>query len=360
MRGRRFFPLDEQLGLRKDSWSGGAARVMTRFGLREPSFELAAEGYREATGGAVSGASVRRVTQGFGQQVREQQTAEAERAAQVGPFEEFPQERWLELQAPLRGVGNLSSDGTMILVREEGWKEVKVAAFSQVETLAPRHPDRRAAQRGGPRAQTDIVRLSQHSYCAGVWEADTFGLYQYAEGLRRGFDRLSQASSVNDGARWIARITDTNFPHAQQIVDWTHATEHLWAVGHAVYGEATPEATHWVAQRKTELWEGQIDAVVAVLQSLDLDAEGYSDGVRQAPQYFASRKAALRYAEFRQAGYPIGSGTVESAADNVVKPRMQRPGRGWGREYADAMLAALGELHSGRLATTWQRIATAA
>ena len=342
--------------LRSDSWSGGAARVMTRCGLREPSFEQAAEGYREATGGQVSGASVRRVTQGFGQHVREQHRAEAKRAARVGAFEEFPHERWLPLEQPLTGIGNVSSDGTMILIRKEGWKEVKVAAFSQVEALPPDHPNRRAVQRSGEVATREVVRLSQHSYCAGLWDADTFGGYQYLEGLRRGFDRLGAPSSVNDGAKWIARVTDTNFPKAQQILDWSHGSEHLWAVGEALFGEGTSATAQWVKQRQAELWAGHGEAVVATLQGLNLDQEKYPDLVRQAPGYFAERLEQMRYADFRKAGYPIGSGTVESAARNVVQPRMRRPGRGWASENADAMLAALAEFHSGRLHSTWQHV----
>ena len=342
------------MGLRADSWSGGAARVMTRCGLREPSFAHAAEGYTEATGGQVSSASVRRVTQGFGRAVQARQAGEAQRAGEVGAFEEVPQERWLELHTPLEDTGNLSSDGTMILIREEGWKEAKVAAFSAVESLAPHHPDRRKAQREGPRQDEAVVRLSDHSYCAGVWDADTFGTYQYVEGLRRGFDRVAGASSVNDGAVWIARITDLNFPEAQFIVDWSHSMEHLWAVAHAKYGEGTAQATTWMQERETELWAGNVASVVAALEALDLDAT-YPDHVRQAPQYFAKRAAAMRYADFRKQGYPIGSGTVESAARNVVQPRMRRPGRGWQHDNADAMLAALCEFHSGCLTWAWQQ-----
>ncbi len=44
-------------------------------------------------------------------------------------------------------------------------------------------------------------------------------LYQYAEGLRRGLDHCPKRSSVNDGALWIKRITDLNFPGVPQIVD---------------------------------------------------------------------------------------------------------------------------------------------
>ena len=37
---------------------------------------------------------------------------------------------------------------------------------------------------------------------------------------------------------------------------------------------------------------------------------------------------------------PLGSGMVESAANTVVHHRLKRPGRGWTRDQAQAMLAA--------------------
>jgi hypothetical protein len=342
--------------LREDHWSDGAARVITRHGLREPSFALAAEAYTDATGGSVSGSSVRRVCEGFGKRLGEKKEREAARTMKVGAYGESPRDRWMELKDPIQGVGNVSSDGTMILIREEGWKEVKLAAFSQVELLEPTDKRRRQAQCEGKRKQEDVVRLSDHSYCAGVWDTDTFGAYQYAEGLRRGFDLLADKSSVNDGAPWIERITKANFPQAKQILDWGHSKRRLWAVAHAIYGESKSEAAAWVQRRKDELWDSEVELVVRELKALDLNRSIYPDEVRQAPSYFWGKRERMRYNEFREAGYPIGSGTVESGARNVVQPRMRRPGRGWQRENAQAMLAALGELHSGRFRWAWGQI----
>jgi len=96
--------------------------------------------------------------------------------------------------------------------------------------------------------------------------------------------------------------------------------------------------------------------VIRELDVLNLDRSTYPDEVRQAQGYFRGNRKRMRYDEFRAAGYPIGSGTVESGARNVVQPRMRRPGRGWKRENAQAMLAALGELHSGRFRWAWQQV----
>jgi hypothetical protein len=87
---------------------------------------------------------------------------------------------------------------------------------------------------------------------------------------------------------------------------------------------------------------------------LDLDQERWPDEVRQAPGYFAGNRKRMRYDEFRAEGYPIGSGTVESGINTVVHHRMKRPGQGWERSNAQAMLAGLSELHSGRFDQTWQ------
>ena len=187
-------------------------------------------------GSYISRSSVRRITEGFGQRLAAHKGQEAEGASTVAKAGESPHERRVKLQDPIEGRGNISSDGTMILVRGEGWKEVKAATFSKVDILEPSSGQRRAAQRKGKRADEDMVRLSAHSYCAGLWDVDTFGPYQYAEGLRRGIDQVERLSSVNDGALWIERMTLTNFPGARQIVDWSHAVERLWAVAHAVYG----------------------------------------------------------------------------------------------------------------------------
>ena len=353
MRGRLFPPLDQKLALRADHWSGGAARVATRLGLQAKSFDLAAEGFSDAVGRAISGDSVARLTEDWGRRVAEQRRAEAERANQPGRRGEWLAQRRLPEVAPITTQANISTDGAMMLVREEGWKEVKVVAISAVRTQPAR--TRQSAQ-PSRRDGDPLVTLSQHSYQAGLWDADTMAVYQYAEGLRRGLDYCPKRSSVNDGAVWIKRITDTNFPGVPQIVDWSHATQHLWAVANAVYGERTAASQQWVETQSDRLWSGQVAQVVATLDKLDLQQPRWPDLVQEAPNYFRSNQDRMRYDDFRAQSYPIGSGTVESAANTVVHHRLRRPGRGWTHNNGQAMLAGLSELHSGRFEHAWYHL----
>lgn len=331
------------------------ARVATRLGLESKSFDRAAASFTEAVGQSISGDSVARITQGWGRQVEAQRAAEAEQANAPAQRGEEPTTRRLAEQDPIAGAANISTDGGMVLIRGEGWKEVKLTAISAVEVQpAAERPvqEGRASRRAGDL----VVRLKGHSYQAGLWDADTMALHQYAEGLRRGIDRCQPLSSVNDGAPWIERITSLNFPAATQIVDWSHAEGKLWAVAKAVFGEQSPEGRGWVDAQLDRLWCGAAHQVAAALRRLDLDQKRWPDEARQAPGYFEGNRQRMRYDQFRAQGYPIGSGTVESGINTVVHHRMKRQGRGWKRPNAQAMLAALGEFHSGRFERTWQAI----
>jgi hypothetical protein len=321
--------------------------------LQTQSFDLAAAAYGDAVGGTMSPDSLRRITEGWGQQVEQQRQATAERAnapAQVG---ESPRERRIAEVAPISGQANISTDGGMVLVRCEGWKEVKLTAISEVEVQAAK-TRATLAERPRRRETDPVVLLKRHSYQAGLWDADTMALYQYSEGLRRGIDHCQRLSSVNDGAPWIERITDLNFPHAVQIVDWSHASERLWKVSKAVLGEQTAQGKRWVEQQLDHLWSGCVHQVVKSLEAMDLSQGAWPDEVRQAPGYFKSNQPRMCYERFRAAAYPIGSGTVESGINTVVHHRMRRPGRGWQRDNAQAMLAGLSELHSGRFDRAWR------
>jgi hypothetical protein len=339
--------------------------VATRHGLRAPSFQQAAEEYTDAVGGAISESSLRRLTQDTGEKIAAWKAEEAERASAPAQRGEDPQARRVAAQDALREQANVSTDGTMIRIREEGWKEVKIGAVSRVEVQPPGGKEADSSQRtrtgatpsrSSRRDEDPRVRLSDHSYCAGVWDADELGRHLYAEGLRRCIDQAKRLSSVNDGARWIERIVLTNFPQAVQIVDWHHASGRLWTVGQALYGDGSKQTKEWVGTHLDDLWQGKGWAVVGDLRALDLDQRQVPDEVRQAPGYFESNLARMRYDQFRAEGYPIGSGTVESGCNNVVQHRMRRPGRGWTRDNANAMLAGLCELHSGRFTCAWQQI----
>ena len=218
-----------------------------RQGLQAKSFDLAAEAYQEAVGGSMSGDSLRRVTEGWGQGVEERRKAEVEQVyAEEKPV---PAEQVVKVSMPIQGQVNVSTDGGMVLLRNEGRKEVKISVFSQVQVsrVAPTLQD--------PHPEPEI-RLQQHSYQAGSGNADEMGQHQHLEGACRQAALCPRMGSVNDGAAWIDRITTTNYPRAVQAIDRGHADERLWKVSRAAFGEGTPPSQAWAEQQAERLWNG--------------------------------------------------------------------------------------------------------
>lgn len=299
----------------------------------------------------MSGDSLRGITLGWGEQVESKRAAEAEATFATTETGERYDRKVVEVVDPIMNQANLSTDGGMILVRDEGWKEVKLCVISAVTQ------NQHSADQAHETQPPELV-LKQHSYQAGLWDADSMGQHQYLEGSRRLIDHC-RLSSANDGAPWIERITSTNYPQAVQILDWGHADERIWKVAKAAFGEGTPKTTQWAEANLDRLWAGEVQSVVAALHSLDWEHISCPDDIRQSPAYFQTRQSKMDYARFREAGYPIGSGTVESAVNTVVHHRLKRQGRGWKRANGQSMLAALSELHSNRFHSTWQRLASA-
>ena len=147
----------------------------------------------------MSADSLRRLTEGWGEVIAGQRAAEAARASGPAVVGESPRTRRVVEVAPIATQASLSTDGAMVLIRTEGWKEVKVVAVSEVGVQEAGERARDAA-RPSRRDEDSLLTLSRHSYQAGLWDADTFAPYQSAEGLRRGLDHCEQVTSTNDGA----------------------------------------------------------------------------------------------------------------------------------------------------------------
>lgn len=337
------FPLDDLLKLREDRWSEGAAQVATLNGLQSRSFVLGAMSYEKALGSPISSDSLRRITQGWGKRCREMEEKEAAIAYQGEGVEPVD---------PITTQISLSTDGGMMHIRGEGWKEAKLVVVSAVR---PKREDEKGPHPDGRRfaAWEPQIMLERHSYQAILGSADQLEPYQYVEGCRRGLNECKKKSAVSDAAIWIERITSTNFSGLTQIVDWFHASERLWQFGKVCYADQE-KRKQWVGACQDKLWMGQVEALVSDLDALEIPAHAHED-IGDTPGYFERHQDRMRYHQYRVAGYPIGSGAVESAVNIVVHHRMKRQGRGWARDNAQSMLAGLSHLHSQRFDWAWGR-----
>lgn len=277
---------------------------------------------------------------------------------------------WLPAHDPIEEHASVSVDGLVILIREEGYREVKMVSVSEVveeeESKSPCSGEascREVEETDEPvvRGRADGPKLERHSYRAVLGDKAAFAPALKAELARRRVRTVKKITTVNDGAEWIWDQVQSYLPDWRvEVLDWPHGVQNLAKAGNAAWGEGTEEARAWLAQRETELWLGQRMAVDNALHGLPLRYKERGKAIRQVMGYFDRHWNRIKYDHFRAEGRPIGSGTVESGAKNVVQWRMKRGGQRWGRPGATRMLAALGEIHSKRWHPTRRRFAKAA
>jgi hypothetical protein len=308
-----------------------------RLAVEVPSYRRAAATFGELLHLPLSKSRLQQRVQAAGQALVHQEAAEAEAMVRVPSKEEVVV--WREVPEPDSEIMNVSTDGVYIRLRNEGWKEVKTVAISAVEASV------------NPTSGEVEAHLTHHSYRAGLWEAATCANHLWAEASRRGLTKARLLVSVNDGAAWIWAMVFMCFARCVQILDWWHAVQYLWTIAGVACGEGTPEAAAWVNHQKHLLAHSNLRQVLHNVRLLYPRHHPLPDPVRKAVLYLFANRWRMRYREFRQAGCPIGSGTVESACKVVVQQRMKQAGMQWGRLGAQAMLALRSALLSDRWAS---------
>ena len=338
------------------------------------SFVRAGREMAHFTGVTVSGTTVRRLTERAGAADVAVQTAAVtllERA----------------LPAPPEGpaVQYLSVDGAMVPLVGGVWAEVRTLALGEVVV--------REIQTRRDRERT--VHAQDLSYVSRLTDHETFARLAMVETQRRGTETAGVVCAVVDGAPWIQDFIDWHHPNAVRILDWPHALGSVAGVAAAVYGTDTPAARAWLARHRRALLEEEDGPALvwADLRRLRTDRAAVAEGdraslvwtvrpaedtaavpltgvlgqemaqralgvVQDSLTYLEPRAAQFRYAAFRAADYPLGSGSVESANKLRVEARLKGAGMQWARPHVNPMVALRTVAYGDGWTAAWPPITT--
>ena len=166
------------------------------------------------------------------------------------------------------------------------------------------------------------------THVATVADAEAFGGMVRVEAERRGYREATVAIGMGDGGNWIDPLFEREFRLEARIIDWCHASEHLWTTAKAIHGPQTPQASVLGEQWEAWLWDGKVGKVIEAMkeQLARLGEPQASDGpehprrvVKQNVGYFTNHQEHMRYPEYRARGWPIGSGVTEAAVKQFNK-----------------------------------------
>ncbi len=168
--------------------------------------------------------------------------------------------------------------------------------------------------------------------CPPDTEPIDFGAQVQAEARRRGLGRARKVYVVIDGAAWLWNVVEDRFRNAICLLDFHHASQHLWAIAHLLHGEGSLEARAWVEPLLHKLRHGKEQKVLHTLAALLQASAELDPQIRASLQtsvaYFHTHREHLQYQKVHRQGGPIGSGSVESF-NSQLQNRFKRTGQFW-------------------------------
>jgi Uncharacterised protein family (UPF0236) len=317
--GRTSYPLDEQLGLVEGPEQGRLREKLALLAVVVP-YHQAPQVCQTLLGSEYHAMTLRRVA-----------LREAARLTASGHQQTLPRREGDRLY--------LEVDGHLCPTREpkegpddQGYREAKaVLAFSGhdvAEVSKERHEI--------------LHKILQ----AQITDSETFRS-TFTEVYRRAHGELAaEVIVLADGARWIWNMVEDLLPHAVQILDFSHAKEYLWDAAKIIYGEGSAFVTPWVKARETLLLDDQVHHIITHLHAfLDIRPT-----LAPILHYFEQNQNRMRYGTYRQKGYFIGSGAIESAGKQLAAGRIKGPGMRWNVTEVNALL----KLRCVFLEQSWQ------
>lgn len=340
---RGVIPKDEELDIVGSSFSPGLRRLMARVGAQEP-FDTARQDLAELAAVVVQTKAVERISEAVG--VAAEAANQAERAAILtGPRLALPTATRLYVAMDGTGVPAVPKDTQGRAGKAADGKaktrEAKLGCvFTQTSSDAEGWPIRDPAST---------------SYVGAIETAEEFSARLYTEAARRGLQRTTTVIVLGDGAPWIWRLAEAHFPEAVHVVDLYHAREHLAAVAKLALGAGSESAKTWVAARRNELDDGDVELIVAEIKRLRSRSRDLRvrDELRKKAEYFETNKLRMCYKHFRARGFFVGSGVVEAGCKTVIGQRLKQSGMRWTVAGANAVIALRCRLLSQRWGDLW-------
>jgi Uncharacterised protein family (UPF0236) len=217
----------------------------------------------------------------------------------------------------------VEADGSMVLTRGDGWKEVKVGRlFKSGDCM--KTDDLSAGKPG-------CIRHSQ--YLAHLGDSRQFTAQM--DGVIESYGALGKRLVfISDGAPWIRNWIEDTFPGAESILDYYHASQHLYEFVNLHFQDIQSGKEWGKAQEKLML-ESSISDVIKNIQGLG----PVNKEAQKLMDYYTHNIKRMDYKRYRQIGCGIiGSGAIESAHRTVVQKRMKLSGQRWSKSGAQNML----------------------
>lgn len=174
----------------------------------------------------------------------------------------------------------------------------------------------------------------------GRESAEEFGASLYRLACECGYREAKETVFSADGGEWCWEICLRYFSESERILDWYHASEHVWSVSRVLFPDSTADQRTWSGDALSVLECGGGCGLVDWLKSRAGPHRGKKrKALGRLLRYVQSHEQFMDYPSYREQGLPIGTGMMESSCRQLVGLRLKGPGMHWSESGALAMTA---------------------
>lgn len=327
--GKSCFPADELLDTVGTTFSPGLRRLMADAGAKD-NFKEGSESlklYGEIT---VTAKEVERVSESMGSEVDTWQKKSEQKA--LAAARNFNQKKSIPTMY-------VCYDGTGVPMVP--W-ELKGRKGKQPDGSAKT----REATLGCVFTQTTVDEKSfpirdeeSTTYIGEITPFSEFGVRIKGEAKRRGMDKAETVVVIADGARKNWTTAEDHFKDAVWIVDLFHAREHLYNLVKILADRNEKTETKLKLKWLTLLDEGRVEKLLEEANEKLPRSGKRRKQAQKEMNYFKNNKERMRYAEFRERGFFVGSGVIEAGCKTLVSKRLKQSAMKWTVEGANSIIA---------------------
>ena len=162
---------------------------------------------------------------------------------------------------------------------------------------------------------------------------------------------------IADGARDNWTYLEESLPQGECVLDFYHASEHLFAAMEAIYGKDDACTYRQHTKYRTILRDDEqgVDKVLRHLR-YQLNKTPNKKALKVEVTYFSRQRHRCRYAQLKAENKPIGSGVVEAACKSIVQLRIKRSGQRWDDDGGQAILTFRSLVKSNLFNQAWELV----
>ena len=198
------------------------------------------------------------------------------------------------------------------------------------------------------------ANLKNERYVCGFDGNGQLGQRLYGEAFLMGSRKAAEIILVGDGSPWIREIQRHYFPQATSILNWQRVREHVDIAISCLPGSRVRKR-QWFDSIEASLWEGNYEAARNTIRAIQSNLSEEDQGpLTLLSNYLERNREDLpNYKQLHQAGYYIGSGSIQTVLDLVIARRQRKRGMWWSKKGADNLANLRTIFLNGEWSTYW-------